>query len=74
MWCDRLGLMGKSDVGEFLADSTPYPVECKHGEKRERCHGDIQRAAQALCLEKMTGQAVPRGADFAGAFVRSGSK
>lgn len=64
LWCDRLGLVGKSDVVEFQADGTPYPVEYKHGRKREKRHDDIQLAAQALCLEEMTGQAVPFGAIY----------
>jgi CRISPR-associated exonuclease Cas4 len=64
LWCDRLGLVGKSDVVEFLADGTPYPVEYKHGKKREKRHDDIQLAAQALCLEEMTGKAVPFGAIY----------
>ena len=64
LWCDRLGLVGKSDVVEFLADGTPYPVEYKHGKKREKRHDDIQLAAQALCLEEMIGKAVPLGAIY----------
>jgi CRISPR-associated exonuclease Cas4 len=64
VWCDRLGLVGKADVVEFLADGTPYPVEYKHGKKRERLHDDLQLAAQALCLEEMTGRAVPLGAIY----------
>lgn len=64
LWCDRLGLVGKSDVVEFLPDGTPYPVEYKHGRKREKRHDDIQLVAQAMCLEEMTGKAVPFGAIF----------
>ena len=64
LWCERLGLVGKSDVVEFLADGTPYPVEYKHGKKREKRHDDLQLAAQALCLEEMTGRAVPMGAIY----------
>ena len=64
LWCDRLGLVGKSDVVEFLSDGTPYPVEYKHGKKREKRHDDIQLAAQALCLEEMTGKTVPLGAIY----------
>lgn len=64
LWCDRQGLVGKSDVVEFLPDGTPYPVEYKHGKKREKGHDDIQLAAQALCLEEMTGKAVPLGAIY----------
>lgn len=64
LWCDRLGLVGKADVVEFLADGTPYPVEYKHGKKRPHPHDDLQLAAQALCLEEMTGRAVPQGAIY----------
>ncbi len=64
LWCDRLGLVGKSDVVEFLPDGTPYPVEYKHGRKREKRHDDIQLAAQAMCLEEMTGRPVPCGAIY----------
>jgi len=62
--CDRLGLVGKADVVEFLPDGTPYPVEYKHGPRRARTHDDIQLAAQALCLEEMTGRDVHRGAIY----------
>ena len=64
LWCDRLGLVGNSDVVEFLPDGTPYPVEYKHGKKREKLHDDIQLAAQALCLEEMTGKPAPLGAIY----------
>lgn len=56
-----LGLVGKADVVEILADGTPCPVEYKHGPKRKKLHDDIQVAAQAMCLEEMTGKAVPIG-------------
>jgi CRISPR-associated exonuclease Cas4 len=64
LWCERLNLIGKADVVEFLPDGTPYPVEYKHGRKREKLHDDLQLAAQALCLEEMTGKPVPRGAIY----------
>jgi len=64
LYSQRLGLVGKADVVEFQADGTPYPVEYKHGPRRQRLHDDIQLAAQALCLEEMTGQVVPKGAIF----------
>jgi len=64
LWCDRLGLVGKSDVVEFLPDGTPYPVEYKHGPKREKRHDDLQLAAQALCLEEMENRPVPCGAIY----------
>lgn len=67
LWCDRLGLSGKADVVEFLADGTPFPVEYKHGRKGKAgrgVHDDLQLTAQALCLEEMTGHAVPTGAIY----------
>ena len=68
LFCDRLGLVGKADVVEMLPDGTPYPVEYKHGSRHKlaeiaRCD-DIQLAAQALCLEEMTGRSVPEAALF----------
>jgi len=64
--CERLNLIGKADVVEFLSDGTPYPVEYKHGRisKAQAGHDALQLAAQALCLEEMTGRAVPEGALF----------
>lgn len=59
-----LGLTGRADAVEFEADGTPFPVEYKHGPKRQRAHDDLQLAAQALCLEEMFGQPVPRGAIY----------
>ncbi len=64
LWSERLGLIGKADVVEFLADGTPYPVEYKHGPRRKRLHDELQLAAQALCLEEMLGSPVPKGALF----------
>jgi CRISPR-associated exonuclease Cas4 len=63
LWSKRLGLIGKADVVEFHG-VTPYPVEYKHGSKREREHDDLQLCAQAICLEEMTGKSVPKGAIF----------
>ena len=63
IWNKRLGLIGKADVVEFH-DDVPYPVEYKHGSRRQREHDDLQLCAQAICLEEMTGQVVPRGAIF----------
>lgn len=64
LFSERLGLVGKADVVEFLADGTPYPVEYKHGRKRTAEHDDLQLAAQALCLEEMTGKPVRLGAIY----------
>ena len=63
LWSYRLGLTGRADVVEFHG-ATPYPVEYKHGSRRQKEHDDLQLCAQALCLEEMTGQAVPEGAIF----------
>ena len=66
LWHDGLGLIGKSDVVEFLAGGVPYPVEYKHGSRNKAADiaacDDIQLAAQAICLEGMTGQHVNEGA------------
>lgn len=66
VWNDRIGLIGKADVVEFEPDGTPYPVEYKHGSRHKAADiaacDDLQLAAQALCLESMTGRAVAQGA------------
>lgn len=68
VWNDRLGLIGKADVVEFLSDGTPYPVEYKHGSRGKAAWiaacDDLQLAAQALCLEEMTHHPVPLGSVF----------
>ncbi len=68
LFSDRLGLVGKADTVEFEADGTPYPVEYKQGSRHKAADiaacDDLQLAAQALCLEEMTGRAVPQGALF----------
>lgn len=63
LWSKRLGLIGRADVVEFHGD-VPYPVEYKHGPRREQEHDDLQLCAQAICLEEMTGKTVPRGAIY----------
>lgn len=66
VWNDALGLIGKADVVEFERDGTPYPVEYKHGSRHKAAEiaacDDLQLAAQAMCLEAMTGRAVNEGA------------
>jgi CRISPR-associated exonuclease Cas4 len=66
VWSDRLGLIGKADVVEFEPDGTPFPVEYKVGSRAKApwiaACDDLQLAAQALCLEEMTGRSVPAGA------------
>ena len=74
VWHDGLNLIGKADVVEFEPDGTPYPVEYKHGSRHKAADiaaaDDVQLAAQALCLEAMTGRAVPEGALFYAASKR----
>jgi CRISPR-associated exonuclease Cas4 len=68
LFSDRLALVGKADTVEFEPDGTPYPVEYKHGSRHKAADiaacDDLQLAAQALCLQEMTGRAVPEGALF----------
>ncbi|MGH8675019.1 MAG: CRISPR-associated protein Cas4 [Burkholderiales bacterium] len=65
---ERLGLIGKADAVEFESDGNPYPVEYKHGTRNKRADiaacDDVQIAAQAMCLEEMTGKPVAEGALF----------
>jgi CRISPR-associated exonuclease Cas4 len=63
LWSKQLGLIGKADVVEFHEEA-PYPVEYKSGPNRQFDNDDLQLCAQALCLEEMTGKAVPRGAIY----------
>jgi len=68
LWHDDLGLIGKADVVEFTSRDAPYPVEYKHGNRHKAAAiaacDDLQLAAQAMCLELMTGHAVAEGALF----------
>jgi CRISPR-associated exonuclease Cas4 len=68
IWSDSLGLIGKADVVEFHADGHAYPVEYKHGSRHKAPQiaacDDVQLAAQALCLEEMTGKPVVEGAIY----------
>jgi CRISPR-associated exonuclease Cas4 len=63
LWSDMLGLVGKADAVEFRG-LCPYPIEYKVGRRRKWGHEDIQVAAQAMCLEEMTGRDVPEGAIY----------
>jgi CRISPR-associated exonuclease Cas4 len=66
LWSETLGLIGIADVVEFEPDGTPYPVEYKYGSRHKAADiaacDDLQLAAQAICLEQMTGRAVSEGA------------
>lgn len=60
LWSELLGLSGRADVVEVMADGSLIPIEYKVGTR----HGDaahIQLCAQALCLEEMTGRPVLKG-------------
>lgn len=63
----RLGIAGVADLVEFHEDGAgevPFPVEYKRGKPKLHRADEVQLCAQALCLEDMTGKAVPRGALF----------
>jgi len=64
----RLGIAGIADVVEFHprgdGADVPYPLEYKRGKPKLHRADEVQLCAQALCLEEMTGVAVPEGALF----------
>ncbi|MBB5202945.1 CRISPR-associated exonuclease Cas4 [Inhella inkyongensis] len=68
LWHDELGLIGKADAVEFGPDGSACPVEYKQGSRNKAAEiaacDELQLAAQALCLEAMTGRPVPLGALF----------
>ena len=52
LWNDGLGLVGKTDMVEFLPDGTLYPVEYKHSSRNKAADiaacDDLQLVGQAL--------------------------
>ena len=64
VWSERLGLSGRCDVVEFHPDGGVFPVEYKHGKRKQWHNDDLQVAAQALCLEEMLNIAVPKAAVY----------
>ncbi|MGI9211458.1 MAG: CRISPR-associated protein Cas4 [Methylococcaceae bacterium] len=64
VWSDRLGLTGRCDVVEFHQDGTIYPVEYKHGKRKQWLNDDLQLAGQAICLSEMHEKSIPQGAIF----------
>lgn len=64
VWSERLAITGRCDVVEFHPDGTVYPVEYKHGRRRQWLNDDLQLAAQAMCLEEMLAVPVARGAIY----------
>jgi CRISPR-associated exonuclease Cas4 len=67
--CRRLNIAGVADLVEFRrgeGGETAFPVEYKRGKPKRHRADEVQLCAQALCLEEMTGRAVPEGALFYG--------
>jgi CRISPR-associated exonuclease Cas4 len=63
----RHNIAGVADLVEFRREGgreIPFPVEYKRGKPKLHRADEVQLCAQALCLEEMTGQAVPQGALF----------
>jgi CRISPR-associated exonuclease Cas4 len=62
-----LGVAGRADVVEYHGrPPCPYPVEYKRGKPKPHRADEVQLCAQAMCLEEMSGLAVPEGALFYG--------
>ena len=59
------GLHGVADVVE-MRGRVPYPIEYKRGRPKAHRADEVQLCGQAICLEEMTGEAVPEGALFYG--------
>lgn len=64
VWSEKIGLIGKCDVVEFHEDGNVYPVEYKHGKRRQWDNDDIQLCAQAMCLEEMLDVSIEEGAIY----------
>ncbi len=65
----KLGLHGVADTVE-LEGGAICPVEYKRGRPKPHRADEVQLCAQALCLEEMTGRAIPEGALFYGEIRR----
>ncbi len=57
---EQYKLIGKSDLIESESGEL-YPVEYKRGRKGEWDNDELQVAAQALCLEEMSGKTITTG-------------
>lgn len=64
VWSDQLGISGRCDVVEFHPDGTVFPVEYKHGKRKQYLNDDLQVAAQAMCLEEMLKTPIPAAAIY----------
>lgn len=60
LYSERYGLSGRADAVELHEDGSFVPVEYKAGVRHGQA-ADVQLCAQGLCLEEMTGRAVPVG-------------
>lgn len=65
-----LGLFGVADVVRWPtspnSNDPPVPIEYKRGRPKANDCDRVQLCAQALCLEEMTGLAIPKGSLFYG--------
>jgi CRISPR-associated exonuclease Cas4 len=57
---EQYNLIGKADLIESISGEL-YPVEYKRGKKGEWDNDELQLAAQALCLEEMSGKSITTG-------------
>jgi CRISPR-associated exonuclease Cas4 len=64
VWSDQIGISGRCDVVEFHPDGGVFPVEYKHGKRKQWHNDDLQVAAQAMCLEEMLKTAIPHAAIY----------
>lgn len=62
----ELGLSGVADIVQQRPGEPRIPVEYKRGRPKKNDCDRVQLCAQALCLEEMTGGAIPRGELFYG--------
>ncbi|MFD5728934.1 CRISPR-associated protein Cas4 [Streptomyces sp. NPDC058368] len=66
VWNDQHGLTGVCDTVELHADSRVLPIEHKSGRYVPGGPGDLQAAAQAMCLEEMFSRPVPQAVVYSG--------
>jgi len=64
VWSDQLNITGRCDVVEFHPDGMVFPVEYKHGKRKQWLNDDLQVAAQAMCLEEMLKVHIPMAAIY----------
>jgi CRISPR-associated exonuclease Cas4 len=62
----ELGLHGVADIVQQKRGEPLLPVEYKRGRRKSNDCDRVQLCAQALCLEEMTGETIPRGELFYG--------